>query len=279
MSEINEFEVVDYLEEARSRVTFQFSDKPMFDKFVQLMLANNIDIQLALKDLMQKRSIDTAEGVQLDIIGEIVGQPRTLIDTALLKYFAFDGVLDGEGYGSLDDLTVGGNWYSLGQPLAGNTLLNDEQYRLFIKAKILKNRTNATPNDFLEFIKFVYGTEINCVISEGNAEFTILVGKELNSFEKALLTYTTNVDGYDVPFIPKPVGVKVNYGQFSSDNFFSFAGVPGGEGYGNLVIEHFPYPPEDEPSLSLNFTSNTYSNWEPYTTMTVVGGGKWATLL
>lgn len=234
MSEINEFETVEYLEEARTRYTEIFKNKPMFDKFVQLMLHNSIDVQLALKDLMQKRSIDTAEGVQLDILGDIVGQPRVLIDTALLEYFAFDGVLDGKSYGDLNDSSVGGTWYSLGDPLAGNTLLNDEQYRLFIKAKILKNRTNATPNDFLNFISFVYGTTLNSVITEGDAEFTILVGKELNSFERALLTYTTNSEGYDVPFIPKPVGVRVNYGQFPGDNFFAFAGVPAAKGYGDV---------------------------------------------
>jgi hypothetical protein len=111
--------------------------------------------------------------------------------------------------------------------------LTDEQYRLFIRAKILKNRTNATPNDFLEFIGFVFGTDLNSVIVEGNAEFTILVGKELTSFERSLLTYTSNIDGYDAPFVPKPVGVRINYGQFP-ENFFAFAGVPTANGYGDL---------------------------------------------
>lgn len=234
MSEINPFEIKDYLSEARSRVTEQFKDKVIFDKFVQLLISQSIDVQLVLNDLMQNRSLDTARGVQLDIIGEIVGQPRTLLDTSLLKYFAFDGYLDAQSFGDLNNAATGGQYYSLGAQLTGNTLLNDDQYRLFIKAKILKNRTNATPNDFLDFVGFVFGTKLNNVIVEGDAEFTILVGKELNSFEKALLTYESNVDGYSVPFIPKPTGVKVNYGQFPSDNFFGFNGVPGAKGYGDL---------------------------------------------
>ena len=44
--------------------------------------------------------------MQLDILGDIVGQPRVLIDTALLEYFAF-GVLDGKSYGDLNDRGVG----------------------------------------------------------------------------------------------------------------------------------------------------------------------------
>lgn len=234
MSQINPFEIKDYLDEARSRVTEQFKDKVVFDKYIQLLTSSGIDIQLVLQDLMQKRSLDTAVGVQLDILGDIVGQPRTLLDTALLKYFAFDGYPDGQTFGTLTDNSVGGSWYSLGDALTGNTLLNDEQYRLFIKAKILKNRSTATPNDFLNFISFVFGTQVNSIIVEGDASFTILVGKELTSFEKALLTYTSNVDGYDVPFIPKPVGVRVNYGQFPTNNFFAFAGVPTGKGFGDV---------------------------------------------
>lgn len=234
MSEINPFVVNEYLAQARERFTEQFKDKPVFDRYVQLMIESSVETQLVLKDLMQKRSIDTAEGAQLDIIGDIVGQPRTLLDTALLKYFAFDGYPDAQSYGDLNNNALGGYYYSLGDALAGNTLLNDEQYRLFIKAKILKNKTNATPNDFLEFVGFVFGTSLNNVIVEGDAEFTILVGKELNSFERALLTYTTNIDGYDVPFMPKPVGVRINFGQFPSNNFFGFTGVPGAKGYGDL---------------------------------------------
>lgn len=234
MSQINPFEIKDYLSEARSRVTEQFKDKDVFDRYVQLMISSSEEVQLVLKDLMQKRSLDTAQGVQLDILGEIVGQPRTLLDTSLLKYFAFDTYPDAQSFGDLNDNALGGYWYSLGDALTGNTLLNDEQYRLFIKAKILKNRTTATPNDFLEFVGFVFGTQLNNIIVEGNAEFTILVGKELNSFEKALLTYTTQIDGYDAPFMPKPVGVKINYGQFPSNNFFGFTGVPNAKGYGSL---------------------------------------------
>lgn len=234
MSEINQFNIEDYLSEARGRVTEQFKDKLVFDKYIQLLLSVSEEQQLVLKDLMQKRSIDTAQGVQLDIIGDIVGQPRTLLDTALLKYVAFDGYPEAQSFGDLNDNSLGGYWYSLGAALSGNTLLNDEQYRLFIKAKILKNKTNATPNDFLEFVSFVFGTQLNNIIVEGNAEFTVLVGKELNSFEKALLTYTSNVDGYDVPFMPKPVGVKINYGQFPSNNFFGFTGVPNAKGYGDI---------------------------------------------
>ena len=233
MSEINEFEVVEYLDEARSRVTEQFKDKPMFDKFVQLMLANNINIQFALKDLMQKRSIDTAQGIQLDIIGNIVGQPRTLLSTSLIRYFAFQGYPEAQSIGDIGDATIGGSFFNFGDPLSGNTLLNDEQYRLFIKAKIIKNSTTATAEEMIKFIRFVYGAPL-VVIAQGKAEFTLLVGKQLTSFERLLLTYSSDVQGFDAPFIPKPIGVRVNLGEYDGNNFFAFEGVPNAEGFGDM---------------------------------------------
>lgn len=231
---INPFTTYDYLQEARSRVTEQFKDKEVFDKYLQLMLYSNIQLQEVFKDLMQKRSLDTATGAQLDIIGDIVGQPRELIDTALIAYFAFDGYPEAQPYGDLNNTSLGGLYYSFGDPLAGNTLLNDEQYRLFIKTKIFKNNTQATPNQFLQYISFVFGVQINNVISEGNAEFTILVGKELSSFERTLLTYTSNFNGYESSFVPKPIGVKINFGQFDSENYFGFQGSPNAKSFGDL---------------------------------------------
>jgi hypothetical protein len=273
MSQINPFVTEDYLEVARTRYTEQFKNQLVFDKYVQLWLTSSTELQQALKSLMQDRSLDTAYGVQLDIIGDIVGQPRVLFDTALLKYFAYFDYPEAQAYGDLSDNSLGGPRWDINTALAGNTLLNDEQYRLFIKAKILKNSTNATPDDMIKFVNFVFGASISVVIAEGNAEFTLLVGKELNSFEKALLTYVSNVDGFDVPFMPKPVGVKVNYGQFPSSNFFGYAGVPGSLGFGSLIVL----------TSDINF-DGTYDydgavlyNSIPlsYTTM---GGGKYATL-
>jgi len=190
MSETNPFNIIDYLSEARGRVTEQFKteDHPIFDKYLQILLNGKIELQNTFKDLMQLRSIDTATGDQLDIIGDIVGQPRELIDTALLTYFAYLGYPDAESYGDLNDSGVGGFYRGLNDPLAGNTILNDEQYRLFIKAKIIKNSTNVTPLQFIEFMQFVFGIEASIVVAEGNAEFTVMLGRELSSFEKFCLT-------------------------------------------------------------------------------------------
>lgn len=233
---VNPFEVVEFLEEARERVTEQFKDKDIFDRYLQILLYDSLELQEVFKQLMQERSIDTAIGAQLDIIGEIVGQPRDLIDTSLLQYFAFDGYPDAKSFGDLTDTSVGGIYYSAGDPLAGNTLLSDEQYRLFIKAKIIKNTSNVTPNQLLDFLKFVFNSPYNSITELGNAKMILMLGKQLNTFEKVLLTYESNSAGYKSRFIPKPIGVGLQFGQFNYENYFGFQGSPNAKGYADLNI-------------------------------------------
>jgi len=245
MSEINPFFLDSYLEVARSRVTQQFmldadgTGPIVFDKYLQLLLGGKIELQEVFRQLMQERSLDTAIGAQLDLIGEIVGQPRELIDTALLTYFAYLGYPDAESYGDLNDSSAGGFYRGIDDPLAGNTLLNDEQYRLFIKAKIIKNSTNATPNQILQFVSFVFDSSQNQLIEEGDAAYTLMIGKELSSFETVLLTYISYSSGYPSRFVPKPIGVRVNYGTYISGEAFAFQGVPNAKGYGDLFSGTF----------------------------------------
>ena len=61
---VNDFELKDYIEQARELITEQFKDKPVFNKLLELLLLPNVDLQLVWKDLMQKRSIDKAEVAQ-----------------------------------------------------------------------------------------------------------------------------------------------------------------------------------------------------------------------
>lgn len=226
------FTEIDYLSIARDQVTQQFVDKDVFDRYLQLILDQNNSLQEVFKQLLQQRSIDEAVGAQLDIIGDIVGQPRVLLNTDLFKFFSFLGYPTGDSFGDLDDPSVGGLFFDVDGSLSGNTSLTDEQYRLFIKAKIFKNVTRATPDEFLRYLEFVFGTNINGIIAEGDAEFTVLVGKALSTFERTLLEYSSTNE-YPSFFVPKPAGVRINYGQFDPDNYFGFIGAPGAKGFGD----------------------------------------------
>lgn len=232
-AQITPFTEVDYLAEKRERVTYAFEDSPVFDKFLQLGTLPYAEIQQVIKQMMQERSLETAVGAQLDIIGRIVGQDRTLIEADLVPYFGFLGALAPESYGSATDSSVGGYWWDLTKPLAGNITLSDEQYRIFIKAKIMKNVTRATPEDVIKFIKFVFDIKNVYISLDSEAHALIFVSDDISLFEKVLLRYFTE-GKFKSYFIPKTIGVRYDFGQFDPDNFFAYYGVPGAKGYGQM---------------------------------------------
>lgn len=227
------FEEQDFIVEARKVVTEQFKLKDIIDRFLQLEFPNKQEVQEVFKELIQQRSIDEAIGSQLDVIGRIVGQPRELISVELYKYFAFKGYPNGETYGDLFDPSVGGVFYSQGSALGGNFLLDDKTYRLFIKSKILKNRTSSTPEELISFLSFLFGTETPIYLKEGNAHLTIYFGRQLSTLERNLLSFVSYELGYPSKLIPITIGVGVEFAYFRNKNFFAFQGVPNAKGFGN----------------------------------------------
>lgn len=271
---VNPFITEDYLGTARSRSTIQFEQDsaPVFDKFLQLVFSEAMEIQISKRDLMQLRSIDTAEGAQLDIIGEIVGQPRTLVDVDLFTFFGFRGHWNSDSYGDLNDPSVGSVWWDGESPTTGNITLSDNLYRILIKAKIAKNVTRATPEDVMNFANFVFNTSGSTVVDEGGAKFRLLVGRVLTRQEVGLLRYINREAGYESTLLPKPIGVGMDYGSFDYDSFFAFQGIPNAKGYGSLGYTYYfdgehLYDGEVVPSLYIDRDENGV----PY-------GGKWASL-
>jgi hypothetical protein len=226
----------DFLAEARENVTQQFKNKDIFDKYLQLMLSGYEDVQTVFKDIIQQRSIDNAEGVQLDTIGEIVGQPRELITLDLFEYFGFEGAPTSLGFGDLSDPSIGGEFYSSGTPAGGSYVLDDPTYRIFIRSKILKNNTASTPEQLIKFISFIFGG-IVVFLEEGDAHIVINFGRELSELEKNLIYYISYSQGYPSRLIPKTLGVGIEFAEFNSGMFFAFDGVPNAMGFGDAFGE------------------------------------------
>lgn len=224
---------VDYLDVARGQVTEQFRSKVVFDKYLDLLIHQQYAISQVFKDLLQKRSIDEATGAQLDIIGEIVGQPRELINADQFDWFGFEGALKAGSFGDVDSPRIGARFWDINTAQGGNIILDDETYRLFIKAKIIKNTTSVTPEEFIAFVNYVFGTE-QTYITEGIAEFTVYFGRQLTTLETVLLNYISYSQGYPSRFIPKPVGVRINFGIYQENNYFGFQGAPGALGFGEF---------------------------------------------
>jgi len=221
---ITPFEEQPYLEVARSRITEQFRYDPatdtgarVLDRYLRLMLSAQTEIQSVFKDLMQLRSLDTATGEQLNILGRIVGQDRVLLNSDLYNFFGFQGALKAGSMGTLGDPTVGSIFYSLGGVIGGNIELDDETYRLFIRAKILKNTTSSTSEEFIRSINLIFGDSAVIAIEDTvgqSGNVMVLFGRPLTDFERGLLNYTDSSSGYPSGLIPKTIGVNIVYGEY-----------------------------------------------------------------
>ena len=224
------FVEIDFLEQARSRKTEQFKYKDNIDRYIQLLIDQTPELQNVFKQLKQDRSIDTAVGKQLDILGDIVGQSRIVADADLVAYFGFRNTFLAESLGDLNNPAVGGIFLSLGESPLGTRTLSDDAYRIFIKARIIKNNTRATPDEFLDMFKFVFNTE-NVFLQEiGNANIRVDLAGDIGTFEKIILRSAKEKGN----ILPVPIGVGFESAEYDPENFFSFLGVPGGRGFGSL---------------------------------------------
>lgn len=231
---INPFNENNYYKEMEELITFQFEESVVFKKFLRLINTEFQDLQSMYKALMQDRSVDTATGKQLDIIGKIVGQERILIGLDAYEFFGFEGAVNAQTFSDLTDMKKGGYWWSLDAPQSGNVILNDEQYRLFIKAKIMKNVTRATPECIINFVRYVFGASRVFIATDSGAKYAlILISDELDPFERELLKYFIETK-YKSYFVPKPLGVGIEFGVLPVLDYFGFVGAPEAKGYGTL---------------------------------------------
>jgi len=162
-------------------ITSEYSGQPNFTASVAAAIQPFADLQAILKALIQCYDLDTAVGVQEDAVGLWVGRSRYLEET-LNVYFS----LDTAGLG-LDQ----GIWYQIGDPLSGLTILDDDDYRILLRAVIAANNWNGTvPGAYTAWNILFAGTGVNILIDTvASLEMAIaLVGQLPSAVVSALFT-------------------------------------------------------------------------------------------
>ena len=152
-------------------ITSQHADKPDFIDW--LTAALNIPDGIAqLNDEFDEHfNIDTAIGNQLDIIGDIVGRMRKLTFQPTLP--------------------------------ADSPIMDDETYRLAIKAKIAQNMWDGTMASIYSAWDILFPTVRMAVIDNQDMSMSVLVVGLTSQLQKDLVS-----NGY---IVPKPAGVRINY--------------------------------------------------------------------
>ncbi len=210
------------IDKAINRLAYQFSDSEKFKGFLTAFLQEYEELNISGLQLLNERYLDTAIGVQLDGIGEIVGLPRPKRDVDVAGVFGFLDDPTALGFGDLNDVTLGGNWWDGISPAVP---IGDDLYRLLLRAKIIKNQTAMTVDDTLRLISFTFGGVLVQYSVPMFLTPKYYINKILTPFEESL-----------IPDLPILIGlVDVVYQTNPETDAFGFDGDPTAIGFGDAT--------------------------------------------
>lgn len=190
-------------------VTSEHRQRPKFIASLTAVAGGCFGLQKLLKSFNKEFDVETAIGVQLDVIGNWVGVSRRVATPLVGVYFTWgDTTLTGWNSGV---------WKGEFDPSSGLVLLQDPDYRTLIKAKIAANAWDGSVPGAYAVWAEAFGNDAVILIQD-NQDMSIVVGiinTELSAVTLALLT-----GGY-IPL--KPAGVRVAYYAVVADNNPMFA--------------------------------------------------------
>lgn len=215
---------IDHSEIGLSRIALQYYESAKFRAYITALLQHSIEIEALFQKMALQVDIDIAEGVNLDVIGIIVGRSRIIPLAIPVGFFGFldqPGVLP---YGEEGVLGVGGRFRDESESAFASSVLADPEYRLLLKAKIIKNHSKGYAEDALAGLSMLFGVTA-AVSSNGVMTMQIGVGRELRFWEQVILT--------DLDLISRPVGVLIDQRvTYDADAYFGFSDQVNAKPYG-----------------------------------------------
>ena len=200
----------DYKTTARSRLTDRHRSDDTFLAILDTLVEIKAQRQKQYLDIADTfLDIDKSEGKNLDLIGKLIGEERTLVNFIDRSYFGFLGARLSESY----DI---GYWYSLYKNKYGTLrTLTDAEYRRVLKARVVKNSSNNNRNSFLEVLNILLTNDSAVVVeSEDNTSIEVRIKDEDGLASYYLSKYKSNTN-----LIPIPLGRRL--GVVHTVEFFS----------------------------------------------------------
>jgi hypothetical protein len=200
-----------------------YDDKPVLRAILTAMGAEMDELNQVVNDLKNKRWIDTAEGVQLDGIGEIVDRNRQIDRAIAVQVFGFQGQPNIAGFGEA-------RFRGADESTLATYILDDSEYKLVLALKAMKNNSRATAEDTINSLKYIYNAPAISYEEVGNANVIVGIGKKLTDNEKLLANA--------VDLVVKAGGVGMKYKSYYPSNYFGFLGQPNACGFGVGSFAH-----------------------------------------
>jgi len=198
---------------AQSRIVGQYRNSPKFMAWVSKVCEAFDDIEAALTVIAQLDDIEArvsgvylVNGVNLDVVGARIGQPRRIPGAVPRQLFGWDDDDSALAFGEEDDERAGGVWWTEGETLNADAVLDDVSYRIAIRGrKLLNTLTIVNANDVYEFLAFVIPDYTHLgwvpfqVFDLGGMSFEVEIRRATSLLEQVLLT--------QADLMPRPVGV------------------------------------------------------------------------
>lgn len=216
------YTAIDVVETMYENLLNQYKESPNLINYLTTLLKPFTELEQVFADILNLRLFENAADAQLEGVGALVGQDRAVYDSSEILYFGMDGDTGSGaggvdpvahlGMGDVDDVTIGGYFRSITQPIAGRAYLEDGDYNLFIDAKIKRNNFSGGEEALLSIIHNLLeldldaGETVNIIedfTSASDPFLTIVINKVLSVKQQSFLTLTE--------ILPRPAGMRYEY--------------------------------------------------------------------
>lgn len=152
-------------------VTSEYGDKPNYIQMLTAILTPVINISTLNHNMSVIMDLNKATGKQLDLIGQILSLPRQV------------------NFQPSQDIS---------------SVLNDDYYRLILKAQVAKNQWDGTKQGLYNLWDILFPENPLLLVDHQNMTASVVVVGLNDSLSKELI-----LAGY---IVPKPAGVRYEYG-------------------------------------------------------------------
>ncbi|HBN5913812.1 TPA: DUF2612 domain-containing protein [Morganella morganii] len=195
---------------------WQYRGKPKARQTVGLLLSETKQAFESVIRLSVILNVDQATGYALDLVGKHVGINRIMKSFIPKEYFGWLGVEGAKGFGA-------GKFYRHGDALTESSRLGDEDYRFFIKAKIIKNYQSPDVASITYSVRNLLGNASYIIDNNDMTMNVVVPDTQLTPFRIYAIR--------QLDILVRPVGVNYRYLVITSERTFGWHGVKGAYGF------------------------------------------------